>query len=213
MLYSSQQLSDFPWIASSGTLREEDLLPRFWDIAEQIGATIPDSLLAVLQRLAGEDAQETDWDPELAADTCFELIALLDNFAPAGFYFGPNEGDGACFGFWATEAWAEALDHMGLGDCDPAGWVELIAQLEADGIEPDSIEDSYQGRAEGWSEDRAGADYAMSLADELGLLRAADSDWPYSCIDWAGAWRELYMGDGYSLHSIGAGEWLVFRSV
>jgi len=211
MLYSSQQLSYFPWIASSGTLREEDLLPRFWGIAEQIGATIPDSLLARLQRLVGEDAQETDWDSELAAEACFDLIALLDNLAPAGFYFGANEGDGACFGFWATEAWAEALDHMSLGDCDPAGWVELIAELEADGIEPDSIKDSYQGRAEGWSEDRAGADYAMSLANELGLLRAAE--WPYSCIDWAGAWEELRMCDGYRLHDIGGGDWLVFRNV
>jgi len=211
MLYSSQQLSEFPWIASSGTLREEDLLPRFWGVAEQIGATIPDSLLAVLQRLAGEDAQETDWDSELAAEACFDLIALLDNLAPVGFYFGASEGDGACFGFWVTEAWAEALDHMGLGGCDPAGSVELIAELEADGIEPDSIEDSYQGRAEGWSEDRAGADYAMSLADELGVLKS--SEWPYTCIDWAGAWQELRMGDGYSLHSIGAGEWLVFGSL
>jgi hypothetical protein len=211
MLYSSQQLSEFPWIASSGTLREEELLPRFWGVAQQIGATIPDTLLAVLQRLAGEDAQETDWDSELAAETCFELIALLDNLAPVGFYFGASEGDGACFGFWVTEAWADALDHMGLGDCDPAGWVELIAELEADGIEPDSIEDSYQGTAEGWSEERAGADYAQTLADELGRLSAAE--WPFSCIDWAGAWRELEMGDGYRLHSIGAGDWLVFRSV
>jgi hypothetical protein len=211
MLYSSQQLSEFPWIASSGTLREEDLLLRFWGVAQQIGATIPDTLLAVLQRLAGEDAQETDWTPELAAQTCFDLIALLDNLAPVGFYFGASEGDGACFGFWVTEAWADALDHMAVGDCDPAGWVELIAELEADGIEPDSIEDSYQGRAEGWSEERAGADYAQTLADELGRLSAAE--WPFSCIDWAAAWRELEMGDGYRLHSIGAGEWLVFGSV
>jgi hypothetical protein len=211
MLYSSQQLSDFPWIASSGTLREADLLPRFWGVAEQIGATIPDTLLARLQRLVGEDAHETDWDSELAADTCFELIALLDNLAPVGFYFGASEGDGACFGFWATEAWADALQHMGLGDCDPAGWAELIEELEADGIEPDSILDSYQGRAEGWSEDRAGADYAMSLAEELGVLKSAE--WPYTCIDWPGAWEELRMGDGYSLHSIGGGDWLVFRNV
>jgi hypothetical protein len=211
MLYSSQQLSDFPWIASSGTLREEDLLPRFWGVAQQIGATIPDTLLASLQRLVGEDAQETDWDSELAAETCFELIDLLDNLAPVGFYFGASEGDGACFGFWVTEAWADALEHMSLGDCDPAGWAELIAELDADGIEPDSIEDSYQGTAEGWSEERAGADYAQTLADELGRLSAAE--WPFSCIDWAAAWRELEMGDGYRLHSIGAGDWLVFRSV
>jgi hypothetical protein len=211
MTYTAQQLSEFPWIASSGTLRDEDLLPRFWGIADQIGATIPDTLLASLQRLVGEDSSEADWDPELATHACFELIELLCDAAPTGFYFGANEGDGACFGFWVTEAWADALEHMGLGNCDPANWAELIAELENDGIEPDSIEDSYQGTAEGWSEERAGADYAQTLADELGRLSAAE--WPFSCIDWAAAWRELEMGDGYRLHSIGAGDWLVFRSV
>ena len=207
MNYSSQQLSEFPWIASSGTLREEDLFPRFWGIAEQIGATIPDTLLASRQRL-GEDSI---WDSEEATDACFELIALLCDAAPAGFYFGASEGDGSCFGFWVTEAWASALEYMGLGNYDPVDWAELIADLESDGIDPESIEDSYQGTAEGWSEERAGADYAQTLADELGLLRAAE--WPFSCIDWAGAWRELVMGDGYRLHSIGTGDWLVFRNV
>ncbi len=211
MNYSPQQLSEFPWIASSGTLREEDLLPRFWGIADQIGATIPDTLLARLQCLVGEDSSEADWDSELATHACFELIEFLCDAAPAGFYFGASDGDGACFGFWVTEAWANALDHMGLGNCDPAGWAELIAELESDGINPENIEDSYEGTAEGWSEERAGADYAQTLVDELGLLKAAE--WPFSCIDWAGAWRELEMGDGYRLHSIGAGDWLVFRNV
>jgi len=214
LFYSSQQLSDFPWIASSGTLREEDLLPRFWGVAEQIGGTIPDSLLATLDRLVGEDAQETDWDSELAAETCFELIALLGRLAPVGFQFGSNDGDGACFGFWATEAWADALDHMGLGGCDPAGWVELIAELEADGIDPDNIKDIYQGRAEGWTEELAGADYAQTLAEELdrdGDAQWPHTCWPYNCINWPLAWRELRIGDGYRLHSIGAGDWLVFN--
>lgn len=206
--YTPLQLSDFPWIVSIDTLREQDLLPRFWGIAEQLGAPIPDSLLAALQSLEGTIT--ADWDFRLAAETCFELIDLLNDVAPVGFYFGASDGDGACFGFWVTESWANALDHMNLGECDPSGWAELIADLDSDGIDPETIEDSYQGTAEGWSEERAGADYAQTLADELGLLKAAQ--WPFSCIDWVDAWRELAMGDGYRLHSIGGGEWLVFRN-
>ena len=123
MTYTSQQLSEFPWIASSDTLREEDLLPRFWGIADQIGATIPDTLLASLQRLVGEESSEADWDSELAAHACYELIELLCDAAPAGFYFGASEGDGACFGFWVTtgrppwtqETWTVLYHCQGAG--------------------------------------------------------------------------------------------------
>jgi hypothetical protein len=105
---------------------------------------------------------------------------------------------------------------MGLGGDDPTGWAELIARLEADGVEPDRIEDAYVGRAEGYSEDRAGANYALELAQDNWLPELPSgmgwNQWPINCIDWSDAWRELQLGDGYRLHDIGGGEWLVFRS-
>lgn len=207
--YTSFQLSCFPWIASSGTLREQDLLPRFWGIADQIGVTIPDTLLARLQRLVGEDSSETDWDPEIAAQACFDLFDILDSVAPDGFSFSSSEGDGACFGFWLQQDWVEALDCLGLGGCDPTGWAELIGRLVDTGIDPATITDSFQGRVEGWSELDAGKNYAMELADQLDV---ALQGWPQSCIDWEFAWLELQR-DGYMVHSIGGDEWLVFVGV
>lgn len=191
--YTPEQLAQFPWIVSCDTLRPEDLLPD-------------------LQRLVGEDSSESDWNDEQAGWTLESLIDRLQDAAPTGFYFGASEGDGACFGFWLSEDWAEAMEHLGFGNDDPTGWAELISRLDADGIEPETIEDAYQGRAEGYSEESAGADYAAQLAYDSGSWDGR-SVWPFSCIDWEDAWNELRMGDGFRLHDIGGGEWLVFRSV
>jgi hypothetical protein len=221
--YTTEQLADFPWIVSCDTLRSEDLLVKFWSAAETLAvlADRPHLLhadtLTSLQTLVGEDSRESDWNDDAASHTLDELFEALNDAAPVGFGFGASEGDGACFGFGLSEDWTEALETLGLGNDDPTGWAELIARLESDGIEPDSIEDSYQGRAEGWCEDRAGADYAQQLAEELSpsfeLDRTGSIPWPHRHVDWEAAWRELQMGDGYCLHDIGGGEWLVFRNV
>jgi hypothetical protein len=220
--YTADQLASFPWIVSTGTLRLEDLLPKYWQTAEQLAqladrpALINPGTLAGLQKLVGEDSRESDWNDEEACQLLEDLTDTLQDVAPVGFYFGTSEGDGACFGFWLGEDWAEALETLGLDGDDPAGWAELISRLELDGIDPENVEDAYQGRAEGYSEENAGATYAEELAYETG---AADVDWggqcrwPLGCIDWNAAWRELELGDGYRLHDIGGGEWLVFRAV
>lgn len=214
--YTSDQLASFPWIVSSDTLRAEDLLPRFWTTAEQLAqikqTAIPAGLLKPLTMLVGEDSSETDWNDDLAADTLAELFDLLQEWAPTGFSFGASEGDGACFGFWLTPEWHDALEVLGFGNDDPSGWAELVARLDADGLDPDNIEDAYQGRADGWSEEKAGADFAEQTAYDSGMVNDQQL-WPLNCIDWEAAWRELEMGDGYRLHDIGGGEWLVFRSV
>jgi hypothetical protein len=210
--YTSDQLAAFPWIVSNGTLRSEDLLPTFWQTAEQLSVSISADTFASLERLVGEDSSEADWSDEEASETLQELFDALDSVAPAGFGFGASEGDGACFGFWLGEDWQDAMEHMNLGNDDPAGWAVLIAELIDAGIDPDTIEDSYCGRAEGYSEERAGADYAQELAEELGV-KLDQMQWPLTCVDWDSAWRELEMGDGYRLHSLGGGDWLVFRSV
>ena len=221
--YTTEQLAQFPWIVSCDTLRPEDLLPKFWSAAETVAvlADRPQLLnpgtLASLAKLVGEDSKEADWSDDEAAQTLDDLFAALDEAAPAGFIFGASEGDGACFGFWLSAAWYDGLEILGFGNDDPTGWAELISRLDADGIEPDTIEDAYQGRAEGISEERAGADYAQQLAEELSpsfeLDRTGSIPWPHRHVDWNAAWRELEMGDGYRLHDIGGGEWLVFRNV
>lgn len=220
--YTSAQLASFPWIVSTDTLRSEDLLVRYWQTAEQLAqladrpALINPGTLAGLQKLVGEDSSESDWNDQQAAELLEDLHEALSDVAPVGFYFGASEGDGACFGFWLGDDWTEALETLGLDGDDPAGWAELISRLERDGIDPENVEDAYQGRAEGYSEERAGADYAQQLAQDTMLPTSPDgigwNRWPFSCIDWADAWHELEIGDGFRLHDIG-GEYLVFRSV
>jgi hypothetical protein len=215
--YTAEQLASFPWIVSTDTLRPEDLLVRYWQTAEQLAqladrpALINPATLAGLEKLVGEDSRESDFNDEEACQLLEDLTDTLQDVAPVGFYFGASEGDGACFGFWIGEDWAKALETLGFGYDDPTGWAELISCLELDGIDPENVEDAYQGRAEGYSEERAGADYAQGLAEDQGLVPQKPG-WPFSCIDWADAWHELEIGDGYRLHDIG-GEYLVFRSV
>jgi len=217
--YNLEQLASFPWIVSCDTLRPEDLLVKFWSAAEACAvlADRPQLLnantLASLTKLVGEDSSEADWCDTEAAATLEDLAEVLNDAAPVGFYFGASDGDGACFGFWIDDSWAEALELFGMGDDDPTGWASLIAELDADGIDPDTVEDSYQGRAEGVTEERAGADYALDLFNDSGLRKASEDGWPFRCIDWDAAWEELRIGDGYRLHSIGGGDWLVFRAV
>lgn len=216
--YTADQLASFPWIVSTDTLRLEDLLPKYWQTAEQLAqladrpALINPGTFASLERLVGEDSREADWNDEEACQLLEDLTDTLQDVAPVGFYFGASEGDGACFGFWLNEDWAEALETLGLDGDDPAGWAELISRLELDGIDPENVEDAYQGRAEGHDETEAGADFAQSTVEEQGLLPTV-SAWPFYCIDWEFAWRELVVGDGFRLHDIGGGEWLVFRAV
>lgn len=225
--YTADQLARFPWIASADTLKTEDLLVKFWGVAEDLAVRsnrphlLNADTLARLQRLVGEDSTEAAWVDGwdgIAGDTWAqitlgELHDALGDAAPAGFHFGAQDGDGACFGFWLSEDWAEALETLGLGDDDPTGWASLIAELDADGIDPDSIEEAYVGRADGYSEERAGADYAQQLAEDTGDINWKTLQWPLTYIDWDAAWRELETGDGYRLHDIGGGDWLVFRAV
>ena len=206
--YNDEQLAAFPWIVSCDTLKTEPLLVKFWSTADQLGVKLSDSLVADLTLLVGEDSKESDWNDELASESLAELHDALNSAAPDGFQFGSEEGDGACFGFWLQEDWVEAFEHMGLGESDHNA--ELIAELIAGGIDPETIEDSFLGQVEAVTEERAGAAYAEQLADELGDYKP--TQWPYYCIDWDQAWRELSF-DGHWLQSTGGGDWLVFRSV
>lgn len=225
--YTLDQLDAFPWIVSTDTLRNEDLLVRYWQAAEQchaikysghpFAAEHP-TLAQRLERLAGEDSKESDWDEEQAAQCVDDLAEILQDYAPAGFGFGASIGDGACLGFWLDDAWVEALEHCGwAADSDPAALADVIRELEADGIDCDNFQDAYCGETEGYEEEVAGRNYAEQLAEELSpsfeLDRTGSIPWPFRHIDWDDAWRELQTGDGYRVHRISGETWAVFRSV
>lgn len=217
--YTTEQLAQFPWIVSCGTLKTEDLLVRFWSAAETCAvlANKPELLtagtLANLTRLVGEDSSESDWDDALASDTLGEVGSALCEVAPCGFDFGASEGDGSAFGFWLSEDWRDALDHCGIDeDSDPETLAAIIVELDGLGLGPEDMEDAYCGEAEGYTEEEAGADYAERLADELGI-KTEQAQWPLCYIDWEAAWSDLATGDGYNLVQWSRSRWLVFRSV
>jgi antirestriction protein len=83
-----------------------------------------------------------------------------------------------------------------------AAWVANGSGTIDDGRE---FEDSYCG--EYTSEE----DYAQELADETGALKDG-AQWPYSCIDWEAAARELFCGDYWSASVTGERRVYVFRS-
>lgn len=87
-------------------------------------------------------------------------------------------------------------------ELDRSGLVELIDRMDEDGVKaglelgisPDNLEEAYQGK---FSSDR---EFAQDMADQLGSINV-DAVWPYTCIDWDYAAKELmydyYEQDGY----------------
>jgi hypothetical protein len=211
--YNSDQLASFPWIVSTDTLRTDHLADAYLGAFDRLGQDVPEPFRSDLQQCAAYASDLTGPEPcdawEIATAWAFDRLGEL---APTGFYFGASEGDGACFGFWLCEDWAEALEDRGIDCEDPTGTAELIQAFEDHGIEAEQLCDAYCGTADGYSEAQAGAAYAEELADGNGLLDREPA-WPYTCIDWADAWRELEIGDGYSLIPETPTSWHVVRSV
>ena len=61
---------------------------------------------------------------------------------------------------------------------------DLVRQYQSDGYELDSMQEAYSGE---FSSDK---DFAQNMADELGLINK-ELSWPYTCIDWEWAAKEL----------------------
>ena len=212
--YTQDQLGAFPWIVSSDTLRVDHLADAYLGAFDQLGQDVPEPFRSDLQQCAAYASGLTAPDPCDAWDVAIQwAFDRLGELAPDGFYFGASEGDGACFGFWLEQEWADLLEHCGWSaDSDSAALAGVVRSLMAGGIDVDNFEDYYQREAEGYNATEAGADYAAELAEELGSIQTT-AHWPHTCIDWELAWRELELGDGYWLERINGCQWAVFRNV
>ena len=87
--------------------------------------------------------------------------------------------------------WKELEEYENLQDkleelSEYNGYYELdvISAAVDCGIAIDGIDDSYQG------EYKSDEDFAQNMAEELGLINR-DVSWPYTCIDWEWAAKEL----------------------
>jgi hypothetical protein len=82
---------------SEGTLRSQDLIPRFLDVLYANGGKLRCELLPEIQ----EDPGHPFWsDYDEMAECVGDLFEAMQDIAPEGYYFGAHHGDGACFGFW-----------------------------------------------------------------------------------------------------------------
>ena len=140
------------------------------------------------------------WVPGIEA-TDLEAAGLA-KVETVGDYTAPR-----CVRCFGDEFWV--MDHDNYfgfidGECSPAEAqkaAELIAEIEADGVDiaaaaawisytgqewdRSSFEDSYAGEYDTFEE------YAEELAGELYGKELQEARWPFSCIDWKHAAREL----------------------
>lgn len=79
---------------SWGTMREEDLIPRFISALEKVNKKLAVSKRAEYKKLFRYA------DSKAIQDLYIELFDLLDAYTPPYCYFGAHEGDGSDFGCW-----------------------------------------------------------------------------------------------------------------
>jgi hypothetical protein len=88
---------------SEGTLRDEDLINSFgWELRQAVKTLRinRETRSYYINLLLLCNCYKYDPSIEEASDLINDLIEALNNLAPPYCYFGSNEGDGACFGFW-----------------------------------------------------------------------------------------------------------------
>lgn len=102
---------------SHGTMRTEDLIPAFLDVADDLRlnkmdrARVNEIRRRVDQGTEADEEDGTEGDffaSDGAQEDVNDLFDILGNYAPPYAYFGANEGDGADYGYWPS---MEALDE------------------------------------------------------------------------------------------------------
>jgi hypothetical protein len=183
-------LSSFPWIVSSGTLKTEDLLVSFWQTLESLSSEIPSSILSSLERLVGEDSREEDYKEEEASELLLSLFELLSEASPSGFYFGSHPGDGALFGFWLSEDWESALRDCDFFSEDPVLCASVTEAAEGYGISPENFLECFQGEVSAYSEEEAQIEAAKQLFPEREPISRF-----FGLLDFRKVWLHFFSSD------------------
>ena len=88
-------------VVSDGTLKPEDLIPKFLNALKHDETAYSKFLKDNPEIL--EIQSWDDVDDETKSMLVDELTDALNDIAPDGYFFGASDGDGACFGFWAVD--------------------------------------------------------------------------------------------------------------
>lgn len=86
---------------SSGTMREEDLIPTFLSVADGLRLSRADR--KEVNRIARAANAEDYYESDDASEDCQTLFDVLGNYTPDYCYFGAHPGDGADYGVWVVE--------------------------------------------------------------------------------------------------------------
>lgn len=96
-----------PGSVSWGTMRTQDLIPKFLDVLRQLDSPYYEAFVSSPFPRIPEDAWDDEnhswWESEEAHYLLDELFDALDAHAPDGHYFGSHPGDGCDYGFWEVE--------------------------------------------------------------------------------------------------------------
>jgi len=210
MKYSD--LSSFPWIVSSSTLKTEDLLVSFWETLERLSSSasfpfeLSPSCLSSLEKLVGEDSKEEDYKEEEASQALLALFDLLQEASPPGFYFGSHPGDGALFGFWLSEDWEEALSGCDFFSEDPSLCSSVIEAAEEHGISPQTFSDCFRGEVSAYSEEEAQREAAKELLSE------SEYCWRFfDLLDFGKVWNHFFSLDFAVSRSCQSARYFIFN--
>lgn len=121
----------------NGTLRPDDLIAAYAGALESLVSasaanTVDEArmvavhfgILADVRRYVYDSAKG---DPDLQAWLLERLYDCLQDYAPDGWYFGANEGDGADFGYWPDGDYIEELvadARLVLANIPTADWCD-----------------------------------------------------------------------------------------
>lgn len=95
---------------SHATHRPQDLLPAFLGTLKVVSPEYYAIVIEEFHWLEDGDTEDNPfWETEECADLINSLIETLDQFAPAGMYFGAHEGDGSDFGYWKSSDYLEGI--------------------------------------------------------------------------------------------------------
>lgn len=153
-------------VVSEGTMRSEDLIPKFLRVLKVYAADKYDEYVKenpeVLD-LNGMDDETMGWVVD-------ELFDKLDEIAPEGFYFAAHPDDGACYGFWEVEP-DESKKPEAYSDYDAIrNWLEGVMSKAGTLFESASVSENGPNEicAEIEGYDSTGGDVIISLVWNAG---------------------------------------------
>ena len=104
MFRTTDKRLDSSWVGQSvswGTMREEDLVPKFERVLDSVEKGLYDRPDAADKLEEGQEL--TPQEQDIIGWYLEELFGLMNEIAPEGCYFGASGGDGADYGFWSCE--------------------------------------------------------------------------------------------------------------